>query len=151
MQKVQAIPEDLTMKKTMIIFAVCAMMASGSAMAQHKGGLKAGATRDGAIAASTKAFGKLDQNGDGAYDNAEVTAMLQARATKSGKAFKPKAAKKMIARYDTNADGKVTLDEFKAAAGTRFDQADTNKNGVIDADEVKAPAAAAAGAGGANE
>jgi hypothetical protein len=149
-QKIPAIPEDITMKKTMIIFALGAMMASGSAMAQHGKGLKAGATRDSAIAAAAKAFGRLDQNGDGAYDNAEVTTMLQARATKSGKAFKPKAAKKMVARFDTNADGKVTLDEFKAAAGTRFDQADLNKNGTIDANEVKGAATAAA-AGGASE
>lgn len=140
------------MKKIMIVLALGATMASGSAMAQHaRGGLKAGQTRDGAIAASAKTFGRYDTNGDGSFDSAEVTAVLQARATKTGKAFKPKAAAKQIARYDTNGDGKVTLDEFKAAAGTRFDKADLNKNGTIDADEVKAPAATGGAAAASGE
>jgi hypothetical protein len=132
-------------KKIMTVFAVAAMLVSGSAMAQKKmGAPKAGTTRAQALATAGKMFGRIDTNGDGSFDLAEVTASLQARAAKSGKTFKPKAAARMMSRSDTNADGKVTLEEFTAAAGTTFDNADTNKNGTIDADE--APAAPAAGA-----
>jgi hypothetical protein len=135
------------MKKTMIAIALTASF-SGAAMAQGMGmGFKAGTTRADAVAASAKAFKRIDANGDGSFDTAEVTTMLTDRAAKNGKTFKPKQATRMIGRADTNADGKVTLEEFQAAAGARFDAADTNKNGTIDADEAK-PAAGAAPATG---
>ncbi|WP_218942962.1 EF-hand domain-containing protein [Sphingomonas sp. R-74633] len=125
------------MKKIMIAVAVAATFTSGAAMAQAGMGFKAGATRDAVVANAAKGFARMDQNGDGAFDATEVTAVLQARATKNGKEFKPAAAAKAISNNDGDGDGKVTLAEFQAAAGKRFDAADTNKNGTIDADEAK--------------
>lgn len=126
------------MKKIMIAVAVAATFTSGAAMAQAAGmGFKAGATRDAVVANSAKAFARMDQNGDGSFDVTEATAVLQARATKNGKEFKPAAAAKAISNADADGDGKVTLAEFQAAAGKRFDAADTNKNGTIDAEEAK--------------
>jgi len=124
------------MKKIMIAVAVAATFTSGAAMAQGMGP-KVGATRDAVVAGAAKAFQRMDQNGDGSFDAAEATAVLQARATKNGKEFKPAAAAKAVSNNDANGDGKVTLEEFQAAAGARFDKADANKNGTIDADEVK--------------
>jgi len=137
------------MKKILIAAAVAAAFTSGAAMAQAGMGLKAGTTRDSALATAEKAFQRMDQNGDGTLDSTEVTTVLQARAAKSGKTFRPKQVTRTIGSNDGNADGAVTLEEFKAAAGARFDNADTNKNGTIDADEAKPRAKAGVG-GGAN-
>lgn len=134
------------MKKIMMTAALAAICASGTALAQGMMGPKAGATRDGALAIAEKTFQRMDQNGDGTLDSAEVTAVLEARAAKKGKSFRPKQVTRMIGNSDGNGDGKVTLEEYKAAAGARFDNADTNKNGTIDADEAKP----GPGAGGAN-
>lgn len=130
--------------KTLMVAAVLASAAvAGTASAQMPMGFKVGTTRAAAIDGAEKAFKRMDQNGNGSFDNAEVTAVLQARATKGGKPFKAKAATRMLQRSDGNGDGTVTLDEFKAAAGTRFDAADANKNGTIDAGEARGGGAAA--------
>ena len=141
------------MKNVMIAVAVAATFTSGAAMAQAGPGMgfKAGATRDSALAMAAKAFARFDANGDGAFDEAEATTVLQARATKNGKTFRPKQATRTVSRSDTNADGKVSLEEFQAAAGTRFDNADANKNGTIDADEVKGGGAGGGAAGGGDD
>ncbi|ESQ80217.1 EF-hand domain-containing protein [Asticcacaulis sp. YBE204] len=41
-------------------------------------------------------------------------------------------------KVDANADGKVSLDEFLAPARAHFAEIDTNKNGFIDGDEKPA-------------
>lgn len=136
--------------KTLILAAtLTATLGAGTALAQMPMGFKAGTTRDAAIAAAEKQFKTVDANADGSIDLAEATAVLTERATKAGRTFRPRQAEQMISRNDGNADGKVTLDEFKAGAGTRFDTADANKNGTIDADEVKAGGKRGGGGGGA--
>jgi hypothetical protein len=45
---------------------------------------------------------------------------------------------RMFARLDTNGDGVVDRDEFRAQAARRFDRMDTNKDGKVDAAERQA-------------
>lgn len=45
---------------------------------------------------------------------------------------------RMFARLDTNGDGFISQDEYRAMAGERFDRIDTNHDGKIDADEREA-------------
>jgi len=45
-------------------------------------------------------------------------------------------AQGFIDRYDTDKDGKISKEEWKAAGTTRFDEADKNKDGFIDNTEV---------------
>ena len=40
--------------------------------------------------------------------------------------------------FDTNGDGVVTMDEFNAAAASRFDKMDADKNGVVTEEEFRA-------------
>jgi len=47
-------------------------------------------------------------------------------------------AERMFARLDTNGDGVIDRDEFRAQAAARFDRMDTNKDGKIDAAERQA-------------
>jgi Ca2+-binding EF-hand superfamily protein len=44
----------------------------------------------------------------------------------------------MFARLDTNGDGVVDREEFRAQAAQRFDRMDTNKDGKVDAAERQA-------------
>jgi len=45
---------------------------------------------------------------------------------------------RMFARLDTNSDGVIDRNEFRAQAAQRFDRMDTNKDGKIDAAERQA-------------
>ncbi len=44
----------------------------------------------------------------------------------------------MFARLDTNGDGVIDREEFRAQAAQRFDRMDTNKDGKIDPAERQA-------------
>jgi len=43
---------------------------------------------------------------------------------------------RMLQKSDANGDGKISLDEYLAAAGTRFEQADTQNKGAVTADQI---------------
>jgi Ca2+-binding EF-hand superfamily protein len=68
----------------------------------------------------------------------------------AGRAAEPKPNNAMFARLDTNADGKVTFEEFKQMASRRkgadearmrkrFDRMDANHDGVLQPEEVARP------------
>jgi Ca2+-binding EF-hand superfamily protein len=46
----------------------------------------------------------------------------------------------MIARLDSNHDGKVSADEFRAPELAKFNRIDANHDGVVSPDEIKAAA-----------
>jgi len=43
---------------------------------------------------------------------------------------------KMLQKWDANGDGKISLDEYLAAASARFEQADTQNKGAVTADQI---------------
>jgi hypothetical protein len=45
---------------------------------------------------------------------------------------------KMLAKLDTNHDGKISRGEMRAEADKRFAELDTNKDGFVDATELAA-------------
>lgn len=71
-------------------------------------------------------FGRLDRNGDGAIDGADAPPFGQAA----------KRMARVIARMDTNGDGRVHRSEFDAAPAVLFDRADLDRNGVVDPYEL---------------
>lgn len=93
-----------------------------------------------------------DANKDGKVTRAEFDAAIKARFESSAKdgalsrdAFfhmKEKRAdaanKRRFERLDTNKDGKVTFEEFKARENKMFARMDTNKDGVISKEEMQA-------------
>jgi len=99
-------------------------------------------------------FAKADTNHDGVvtideYVAAAKTLYAQLDTQHSGKvtasqiATSPRAqeraitvANRLIAHMDTNGDGRVSQDEFLAAAKSRFARLDKNGDGSIDADEM---------------
>lgn len=69
----------------------------------------------------------------GAVIAAPVTDVDLQRANK-----RAEMQQKTFDRIDTNHDGKISRDEYKAWVDARFDRLDTNHDGVVDANELAA-------------
>ncbi len=115
-------------------------------------------TRDEAMAQADARFDRLDTNKDGKLTPDE----LRPRGRMDGAGMAPPPppppadgaappppppgpgmagrgfGERMFARLDTNGDGVVDREEFRAQAARRFDRMDTNKDGKIDATERQA-------------
>lgn len=111
-------------------------------------------TRDEAMAQADARFDRLDTNKDGKLTPDEMQPRgTLARAVGSpppadGAAPSPAPAGpamggngfggRMFARIDTNGDGEIDREEFRALAARRFNRMDSNKDGKIDAAERQA-------------
>jgi Ca2+-binding EF-hand superfamily protein len=123
----------------------------------------ADADKDGKItraeysAQAAARFAKLDANGDGKISPDEMKAMgertREGRGGRGGGDVMPPPPGApgglgamghhgghggMLARIDTNKDGKISRDEMRARVDARFDKLDTNKDGFIDQAEMQA-------------
>jgi hypothetical protein len=114
--------------KMKIALALCGSLAAGGIAAAH--GIHGGPAR-------AEIMQKYDLNKDGKLDDGEKAAM---RADFKAK-FEQKRAE-MISRFDTNKDGKLDDGEKAAMRDTltteRFKKLDTNGDGVLSLDEFKA-------------
>jgi Ca2+-binding EF-hand superfamily protein len=89
-------------------------------------------TKDEYLAAATLQFKTLDTQGSGRVTAEELAASPQALKRDE------RQAQHQIKRLDTNGDGVVSMDEYLAAAKTRFNKLDKNGDGFIEADELPA-------------
>ncbi|MBI1405087.1 MAG: EF-hand domain-containing protein [Caulobacter sp.] len=116
----------LTLASALVLISASAALAQGrppSADANNDGFV----SKAEHLAASAQRFKRMDANSDGVIDKAEqdrVAAFMGGRNP--------------LAAADANRDGKVTRDEFNAAAARRFAGADANKDGKLDAAEQAA-------------
>ena len=100
---------------------------------------QADANRDGQVTWSevvelrTKAFSRLDRNGDGYADKADRPSMF-------GSKFDEAMGK--VARFDANGDGRISQTEMIEADAPAFTKADTNGDKIVTTDEIKAARAA---------
>ncbi len=113
--------------KMKIALALCASLAGGVAVAD---GFHGGATR-------AEILQKYDTNKDGKLDDQEKAAM---KADFEAKREQRKA--EMLAKFDTNKDGKLDDNEKAAMRDARateaFKRLDTNGDGQISLEEFKA-------------
>jgi hypothetical protein len=79
------------------------------------------------------AFKALDKDNNGSLTLQEFNGPVVAAPIKTD-------AAPVLARFDTNKDGKVSLAENRAPALAQFDRADTNKDGTLSVAEQKAAA-----------
>ncbi|MEO7814966.1 MAG: hypothetical protein ABIR87_05930 [Sphingomicrobium sp.] len=79
-------------------------------------------------------YRRLDKDNNGQLTLAEFNAPVAGAPVKTDSAS-------VLAKFDTNKDGKVSLAENRAPAMSQFDRADTNKDGVLSLAEQKAAGA----------
>jgi collagen type III alpha len=82
-------------------------------------------------------FDRIDTNGDGALDKAEIEASRQRRGSGGGRGS---GGPRDLMQMDANGDGKVTKEEVPEGMRDFFDRIDANGDGAIDraeADEMR--------------
>lgn len=79
-------------------------------------------------------FKSIDKDNSGTLTLQEFNARLVAAPIRT-------ETPAVLARLDTNKDGKISLAENRAPALAQFDRADTNKDGILSVAEQKAAAA----------
>ncbi|MEG3125585.1 EF-hand domain-containing protein [Sphingomonas sp. GB1N7] len=117
-------------------------------------------TRTSAMERAAAMFDRLDTNKDGKLDPTERQAMMERMGkmrrggggegapgmaptpapagTEGPHAMNGHRHGKMLAKLDTNKDGKISRDEMRAQADARFAKLDTNKDGFVDQTELAA-------------
>ncbi|KQN40484.1 hypothetical protein ASG37_01380 [Sphingomonas sp. Leaf407] len=100
-------------------------------------------TRTDALARADLRFDAIDTDRDGRIGAAERTALPPRGPRPAGDAGSPPppggprgfGGGRMLERADTNRDGVITREEYRAQAAAAFDRQDMNKDGRIDAAE----------------
>jgi hypothetical protein len=140
---------------TTIAGAACAQTAPEAPRAAARGMARADGDGDGRvskaeyIARADERFARMDKNSDGQLSADEMAPrreMAAAPAAPAGADTAPPAAppaagamrSRMFERLDTNHDGMVSRDEYRAQVAERFDRLDTNHDGFLDQAEMTA-------------
>ncbi|MBL8829701.1 MAG: EF-hand domain-containing protein, partial [Planctomycetaceae bacterium] len=81
-------------------------------------------------------FARIDANGDGVIDEAELKKMAEgfAQMAEKGGEFMTR----MFEQADANKDGKLSKDEAPERMKENFDRIDRNGDGFVDRDELRA-------------
>jgi len=111
-------------------------------------------SRDEAMAQADARFDRLDTNKDGKLTPDEMPSHRRMGGADAAPPPPPPAdgasppppagpgvlgfGGRMFARLDTNGDGVIDREEYRALAAQRFDRMDTNKDGKVDAAERQA-------------
>lgn len=112
-------------------------------------------SRDEAMAQADARFDRLDANKDGKLTPDEMHPRRPMGGTEPAASAPPAVdgspppppppgpggrgfGGRMFARLDTNGDGVIDREEYRAQAAQRFDRMDTNKDGKVDAAERQA-------------
>ena len=149
------------MKKFLLAAALAGTAMSGAAFAQTapaapqaapRGMARADGDGDGRvskaeyIARADERFAKMDKNSDGQLSADEMAPRREMAAPPAGADTAAPAAapaagamrSRMIERLDTNHDGMISRDEYRAQVAGRFDRLDTNHDGFLDQSEMTA-------------
>jgi hypothetical protein len=89
-------------------------------------------TREEFHAVRERAFRRLDRNGDGYIDQADLTSRPMARQKAQERLTQ------LVAQLDKDRDGRVSNAEFVDGPTPLFDRADADHNGELSRDEVAA-------------
>jgi hypothetical protein len=139
------------MKKLLLAAALAGTSIAGCAYAQTapeaprpagRGMARADGDGDGRvskaeyIARADERFAKMDKNSDGKLSDEELAPPPPADGAAAPAGGRMRS--RMIERLDTNHDGVVTIDEYRAGVAERFDRMDSNHDGFLDTSEMTA-------------
>jgi Ca2+-binding EF-hand superfamily protein len=121
--------------KTMMAMtaALATMLGAATVMAQR--GPQGPVTRDAYLAMQKERFEAMDANHDGIVTKDELTAQIAARM---GSAPPPERIDALFKTMDTDGDGKATAAEVAAAGEAHFAMLDTNHDGSLSPEEFRA-------------
>lgn len=122
-------------------------MGMGDGDMRGRGWFNRSLTKDEHDTRTRERFARLDKNGDGFIDAAEIEASfadrqgrggwMRGRGSQGGPGGQTaQPGQRMLDRFDTNKDGKVTKDEFQAHVKKRFAEMDLNNDGKISDDDL---------------
>lgn len=128
-------------------FVRCTLIGAGllglgfdTAFAQVRGSMIPSETLEVALQRTDRMFDRLDSDRDGIVTEADVAAMAQRaqgqdrqRAGAQGRGAGMMLL--LFANADTNGDARITREEMRTSATTRFHDQDRNGDGVVSADE----------------
>jgi Ca2+-binding EF-hand superfamily protein len=112
----------------------------GADAAMGRGSRWRGMTAEENDTRTRERFARLDRNSDGVIDTAEVEASIAARMSerrgRMGGRAEGGMGQRMLRRFDTNRDAKVTREEFDATVRKRFAELDLNSDGRISDEDL---------------
>ena len=101
----------------------------------RRGGRRHNMTKEDFDARTRAKFAKWDTNSDGVVDVSEAEARVASRIERRFQRRGNRRLQRMLRRFDTDNDGKITRDEFQSRVTERFERMDLTGDGQItDAD-----------------
>ena len=135
------------MKSLLFVSAASLLATASPALVQAQAAAPKNISRADYLKAIDSRFGAIDANHDGIVTKAELAA-IEAQVAQQLTTARNQKMRDEFNKLDTNKDGKLSLDEFMAAAppiraaqtpDQIIQQLDKNHDGKISADEFRAP------------
>ncbi len=104
---------------------------NGKVVKQEVAAAQAAAAKEEALRQNRNVFDKLDQDRNGTLEPAEFAILANPDAI-------PVDAAPVMAMFDADADGSITLIEYRVATQANFDRADGDRDGVVTPEEMRA-------------
>src|SRR6476661_1726117 len=127
------------MKSLLFVSAASLLATASPALAQAQAAAPKNISRADYLKAIDSRFGAIDANHDGVVTKAELAA-IEAQVAQQLTTARNQKMRDEFNKLDTNKDGKISADEFRAPEIAKFSKVDANHDGIVTPAEVQAAA-----------